>query len=707
MIAMLPAVRFADWLRAGCAPLPDRDELAAPWCGAQGKGHWFSRSAWSLRIVARWKKTLAPAETVRVWVPDFFCEQSLGGLREDGVELVFYPITAGYAPDWAACGELAGRGPPGVFVLVHYFGLAGPAREALDFSRRHGAVCVEDCAHCLLPGAGIGQTGDFALFSPHKLLALPDGAVLVALPTAAHHTNKDAAALRTSLQAVVDQTGVGEGRPIRPIRWVLRRAAGGLGWLRYFRRRGAARVFAPLRGETKPGLPWTPAPAELSLRLLARSLPHLEADGATRVANAAQLKAGLALPDTIRPVAPLPGAGYPFLLGLVAEDAVAAATLRARLHVARAPATTWPDIPPEVAERPAQHGTALRLWQNTVYAPVHQRLAAAGWLARTGRRQPSPVSEPIELCWDASRGEWDETYARVPRSTLLQARVYATAKEKTAGWRARYALLRSAGRTVATLAVLQRGGPGRCGVTRINRGPCWVDEATDPALRRAAFAIIAREHRLAQGRLLFIAPNDDFSDQALADLAALGYRRRRAQPWHSAWIDLRRPEAELSAALDGKWRNQMNSARRSGLQVETSRESAAIAWLVARHDEMKAQRGIGGPESALLLALAGACGPGEDVVVLRASQGGEPVAGVLLVRHGTSATYLVGWNSLEGRRRNAGNLLLWQGLLELRQGGCQWLDLCGLDERRTPGITSFKRGLNGTEYRLAGEYWSA
>ena len=83
---------------------------------------------------------------------------------------------------------------------------------------------------------------------------------------------------------------------------------------------------------------------------------------------------------------------------------------------------------------------------------------------------------------------------------------------------------------------------------------------------------------------------------------------------------------------------------------------------------------------------------------------GQYIAGIALISHADAATYLLGWNSEEGRRVNANNFLLWHALILLKEKGYTWFDLGGVDEYTTPGITNFKRGLRGQEYRLLGEY---
>ena len=90
-------------------------------------------------------------------------------------------------------------------------------------------------------------------------------------------------------------------------------------------------------------------------------------------------------------------------------------------------------------------------------------------------------------------------------------------------------------------------------------------------------------------------------------------------------------------------------------------------------------------------------------MVLTALAGSQPVAGILLIVHGSGATYHIAWTSPEGRRGHAHNLLLWRGILALRERGVAFLDLGGL-EAKAPGVAHFKLGLGGVIVELAGTY---
>jgi len=75
--------------------------------------------------------------------------------------------------------------------LTHFLGFPGPVLEMKALARKHSIPLIEDCALALFSADGdlpLGVTGDIAIFCLYKVLAVPDGGVLVrnedhALPT--------------------------------------------------------------------------------------------------------------------------------------------------------------------------------------------------------------------------------------------------------------------------------------------------------------------------------------------------------------------------------------------------------------------------------------------------------------------------------------------------------------------------------------------
>ena len=174
-----PLPSFHDLMRGVFSSPPDEKMLAQPWVRDGDSSFWFSRSAWSLYAVAEWRKRITKASHLTIWIPDFFCNESLALLRESGASLYFYSVGGDGYPQIEQFENLISKGKPDLVLLVHYFGVPIVCSELVLLCKQQGAWLVEDAAHVLQPVAGVGEHGDCILYSPHKHLAIPDGALLV------------------------------------------------------------------------------------------------------------------------------------------------------------------------------------------------------------------------------------------------------------------------------------------------------------------------------------------------------------------------------------------------------------------------------------------------------------------------------------------------------------------------------------------------
>jgi len=293
------------------------------------------------------------------------------------------------------------------------------------------------------------------------------------------------------------------------------------------------------------------------------------------------------------------------------------------------------------------------------------------------------------------RAPWEALFAAAGRSTLVQSWAYGEAKRAVEGWRPQRAVVYWAGQPVALAQVLEKRLGGLARVGRLNRGPIWLRDLSG---NDRLVVIEALRSRWRWFKLAGLSLAPELPEGATVP----GFRRRGGDGWCSAWLDLSLAPEILRKRLDGKWRNMLNASEKAALVVEAT--PLALPWLLDRYCELLRDKGFGATPPALVQALAAQAYRPDDLLVLRAHAETEAVAGILLVRHGDAATYLIGWNGDEGRKRKANNRLLWEAVVELSRRGVRWFDLGGIDERLTPGIAAFKRGMNGAEYRLAGEF---
>jgi hypothetical protein len=642
----------------------------------------------------------------------------LTALRATGARLVFYPLTDKLAPDMSACRTLQNESAPDIFLLVHYFGQPTAAVAAIDFCGRNGAWLIEDAAHVLLPTGSIGTGGDFVLYSPHKHVPIPEGAVLVVraggpgrFGPAEMSSFGTPGTWADQLRDLQRQLGcsITRGR-VRTGVWLGKRVLQKLGLRRMSRR------MTPYSEQEKPAdvdasQLAAPAHGGVARRLLTGLIADFGVIARRRERYQLQWDALVLTDDGSGSVVvtaterPSHREWTPYLAGYRVDAANAAATY---VHWQREglPVTTWPDLPPEVIANPGRHANAWNLRHSRMYLPVHQSLQAVELARRFGA--PRPVAENkarLKFTWDKATGsQWQAWLAQSGQSNLLQSWAYGAAKSSTSSWRVTRCVIYCDNEPIALVQVLQRRIVGLLNVSRINRGPLYL-RALLPDEQRAVWEELGRLGSLRHGRVLTMAPEAVVTGSSLVLFADQGFRQFSPVAWESAWIDLGLELGALRKQLDGKWRNMLSSSERAALQLDIGSDDQLFDWMIARYQENMQDRKFRGPPIGLLRSLRHHLENESQPIVLRALAGGEPVAGICLIPHGAAVTYLLGWNGPTGRKLKANQYLLWQAIAHLKQRGLRWFDLGGFDEQRNPGVAAFKLGLNGERYESVGEFW--
>ncbi len=309
------------------------------------------------------------------------------------------------------------------------------------------------------------------------------------------------------------------------------------------------------------------------------------------------------------------------------------------------------------------------------------------------------------LDWNGcSRSEWDRLLSVAGRSSLEQSWSYGEAMHRFYGHAADRAIIRRGGETLAMVQVFRRPVAKLATVVRIVRGPLWLLAGTEEATRIAAYRAIRQSFLRRRREFLFWIP--ELPDAPASDtlMRATG-TRRIVTGLSSAWLDLSPDEAVLRKAMAGRWRNALARAERQGTRVDLSRDGRILAGQMAVYEAFRRRKRFVGPPGGFVAAMGETGRREQDVLVLGASAGDDLVAGIVLIRHGASATYYVSWTGEEGRRRGAHNLLLWRGIAELKRAGVRWLDLGGLNTASAAGIARFKLGLGPEVFTLSGTYF--
>jgi hypothetical protein len=701
-----PLPRFRDlFLAIFQQEISDR-ALAIPWAAPDDQYYWFARSTWALAVISQWRQKLSLKKNITIWVPSFFCNEALIPLREKGAKLVFYPMNNTAKPDYSQFGELLESAKPDLFVLVHYFGTPTPTENAVALCRQHGAWLVEDAAHVLQPISGVGEMGDIVFYSPHKHLAIPDGALLIV-------KRKGPANLGTLLNAMIQ---------LQKLYLVSNKSAiiynkSHYIWLakRVLQRLGLRSMHqASPFGCSENLQPMKLGPAAMSIlakRLLTRAIRDIPqiatyreecANHWRRVMDWAILKNDIRL---------IPNPATPYLACFGAADSRSAELLFQQFQSAGLPVTTWPDLPPEISPSLNSHTNTWALRHTRVYLPVHQSVDQKQIIV-CGKKLHTLGTKQWKLKRIVRKDEWDIYWKDCPRKSLPQAWEYGTAKEMAEGWHVqRYVIFNEYDDPTAIVQILVKRIPMLGGVARINRGPLLLVDNSDYEVKAklGAIRVLMREARKQRWWVVQIAPELTPGLEAKSGLHALGFKKRPNFPADSSLLYLGPTENELLKQLKGKWRNCLRKGEKLGVCAFLAKSDANFHILLDYYKSQQRQKGFKGTSEKMLRAMT--LNQSDlwrfNIFIAREEEdapGDSPLGMLVTIQYHDTTDYLLGATNEKGRRMQANSVLLWHSLLHAKNNGCKWFDVGGLSEDTPKGIANFKKGLNAEQYHLIGEW---
>ena len=176
------------------------------------------------------------------------------------------------------------------------------------------------------------------------------------------------------------------------------------------------------------------------------------------------------------------------------------------------------------------------------------------------------------------------------------------------------------------------------------------------------------------------------------------------QPTKTLILDITKSEEELLKQMHSKTRYNIQLAAKKGVLIKKDESKFEDFWQLIREtskrDGFKPHpkeyyRGILEiPEVELFSAEYPANGAGKNKII----------AANIMVFYDKQVIYLHGASDYEHRNLMAPHLLQWEQIKEAKKRGCVEYDFWGIDEKKWPGVTRFKKGFGGKEVMYPGAY---
>ncbi len=301
--------------------------------------------------------------------------------------------------------------------------------------------------------------------------------------------------------------------------------------------------------------------------------------------------------------------------------------------------------------------------------------------------------------------DWQARYKKLRQSNLLQSYLYGNALYTLKQQKKRHGLIKINGQEAGIVQIIEAGILGNAihGVI-LDRGPLWFEGFGTDECMAAFLRTFNKNFPRRLGRKRRIIPEMQDTEKAQTMMNETGYKRASETGYQTIWLDLEKDPGVLMAAMNKNWQRSLKKAQDSDLETQWDWEGKHFSWFLKVHGLDKSKRHYGGPEPDFVKVLAENFAVGGDMVLGRAMLYGKPVAAVLILCHGQSATYQAGWNGPEGRDMRAHHLLFWDAVSVLKEKGIRDFDLGGVNDQKAAGVKQFKLGLGGELVQLVGHY---
>ena len=273
-------------------------------------------------------------------------------------------------------------------------------------------------------------------------------------------------------------------------------------------------------------------------------------------------------------------------------------------------------------------------------------------------------------------------------------------------------ILENSGNVVSISQVRVVAVPPFGGMAYVRWGPCVQRRGSDwnPNAFRVALQALLEEFAQRRSFVVTVIPNviaeEAHAAEATQILEDLGFvSERTSPPYRTLRVDLTQPLDVIRKRLDGKWRNQLNAAERNQLTLVEGRDDASYQEFAVLYDEMMARKRFETTVNVRQFRrIQETLAVREKMLIALCMDGNTPQAGMVTTGVGETGIYLLGATGDNGMKTKASYLLQWRMICHLRETGCRFYDLGGINPEANPGVYHFKVGMGGIECRQLGRY---
>ena len=315
-------------------------------------------------------------------------------------------------------------------------------------------------------------------------------------------------------------------------------------------------------------------------------------------------------------------------------------------------------------------------------------------------------------CVRLPRETWNEILALFSDASLYQTWDYDAVR---CGVRnLSHLVLKHDDEIVAVAQARLAGMPGlRLGAAYVRWAPLWRrgDRSDDSNTFRMAIRALRNEFVCRRGLVLRIFPlalsgNDSLSADILTE--ELFDRVPNECRQQTLLVNIEGPLDEIKKNFNQKWRNCLNHAERNQLVITQGTDDALFEDFIPLYRQLVTRKGFTEPNDINeFKAIQRSLPESLKMGIFLCSEAGTLTGGAICSAVGNTGLYLFGATSDHGLKNKGAYVLQWHALQWMKDQGCKYYNLNGINPLTNPGSYHFKVGLAGKcgqELRYLGRF---
>lgn len=239
------------------------------------------------------------------------------------------------------------------------------------------------------------------------------------------------------------------------------------------------------------------------------------------------------------------------------------------------------------------------------------------------------------------------------------------------------------------------------GAAYLRWAPFWQlkNQTADPSVFRMALRALRNEYVCKRGLILRLFPMiyDDGSNLYVDILKTEKFTPvAKENRGRTLIMDITPPLEEIRKKLDQKWRNCLNKAERNELVVVEGTEDNLFENFIGLYRKLLLRKQFQEPNDINEFKMIQRDLPSEyKMRIFLCQNDGISSAGAICGAVGDTGVYIFGATNNQGMANKGSYLLQWKAIQWMKNLGCSYYNLNGINPDKNPGGYHFKSGLSG------------